>query len=57
MPPSLIVKVRVLIFGKAIYFDSSLVVAGAFKGKRCFNAKKVKAYAILYALRRAIDFG
>lgn len=43
-------------YGVTIYFDSSLVVAGAVKGKRCFNTKEAEVGAILYPVRRAIDF-
>lgn len=43
-------------YGVTIYFDSSLIVADAVKGKRCFNAKEAEVGAILYPVRRAIDF-
>lgn len=36
-----------------IYFDNSLIVAGAVKGKICFSSKESEASAIFYGLRRA----
>lgn len=41
-----------------IHFNNSLIVSGAVnEKKRSFNTKEAEAYEILYALRKARDFG
>lgn len=42
-------------YGLAIYFDHSLVFAGAVIRCRCSSTKEAKTRAIFYAVRKAIE--